>query len=248
MTESSAPARQSSAAPQAKSEAPVPRARRLWMLWGILAGLFGFVATILLDVRPWTEADYEKGGVLVATAADMVNLDPLMNKLGFLVGFAAVASLIVFHSLWRLHIERARPRSGAARVFGAGLVVTASGLTLAYGWKGSLALYGHGGAEFGSFDDTGLLIFYALTDFGAFIPWFGVIVSFAALAWMAWAEQAVSRIAGTLAAGAALLVVAGYAVTGVPGLAGPVGGLTLTLLTTWMLVGRRGVIALAPSE
>lgn len=47
--------------------------------------------------------------------------------------------------------------------------------------------------------------------------------------------------AGTLAAGAAL-VVAGYVVTGVPGLAGPVGGLTLALLSTWMLVGRRGVV------
>ncbi|WP_194409611.1 hypothetical protein [Microbacterium cremeum] len=241
MTNSPAPARQPLVESRATTDARVPRVRRLWMLWGILAGLFGFVATILLDVRPWTEADYEKGGVLAATAADMANLDPLMNQLGFLVGFAAVACLIVFHSLWRLHVERARPRSGAARVVAAGLLVAASGLTLAYGWKGSLALYGHGGAEFGSFDDSGLLIFYALTDFGAFIPWFGVIVSFAALGWMAWAERAVSRIAGTLAAGAALLVVAGYVVTGVPGLAGPVGGLTLALVSTWMLIGSRGV-------
>ncbi len=240
MTESPAMERQLTADP-AQPSTPTPRVGRLWMLWGVLAGVFGFVATILLDVRPWTEDDYERGGVLAATAADMVNLDPAMNKLGFLVGFAAVACLIVFHSLWRLHVERALPDSGAARVAGAGFLVAAAGLTLAYGWKGSLALYGHGGPEFGSFDDSGLLVFYTLTDFGAFIPWFGVIVSFAALAWMAWAEHSVSRLAGTLAAGAVLLVVAGYVVTGVPGLAGPVGGLTLALLTTWLLVGRRGI-------
>ena len=219
------------------------RRGRLWLLWGAAAGLLGFVATIVLDVRPWTEADYEKGGVLVAAAEDMPALDAGTNGLGFLFGFAAVACLLVFQAAWRARVEAIRPSSMSARVVSGGVLITAAGLTLAYGWKGSLALYGHGGAESGSFGDEGLLIFYALTDFGAFIPWFGVLVAFAGLAAMAWIERSVSRILGTLIGGLFLLVAAGYVVTGVPGLAGPVGGLGLAFATIWMLVGRRGIRA-----
>ena len=224
-----------------------PRGGRLWLLWGVAAGLLGFTATILFDVRPWTEADYEKGGVLIAAAEDMPNLDPTGNRLGFLLGFAAVACLLVLHGAWRVRTERA-PHAVASRVFSAGLVTSAAGLTFGYAWKGTLALYGHGGPEFGSFGDEGLLVFYALTDFGAFIPWFGVLVSLGALATMAWVERAVSRILGTLLAALVLLVVAGYIVTGVPGLAGPVGGLGLAFASLWMLVGRRGVAVDEPSE
>ncbi|MEU4013778.1 hypothetical protein AB0E56_00810 [Microbacterium sp. NPDC028030] len=229
------------------TRSPAPRAGRLWLLWGVAAGLFGLIATILFDVRPWTEADYERGGVLIAAAEDMPNLDPMGNRLGFLFGFAAVACLLVFHGAWRVRTERT-PGSVAARVFAAGLITSAAGLTFGYGWKGSLALYGHGGPEFGSFGDEGLLIFYALTDFGAFIPWFGVLVSLGALATMAWVERSVSRILGTLLAGIVLLVAAGYIVTGVPGLAGPVGGLGLAFASLWLLVGKRGVAVAAGAE
>lgn len=222
------------------SRTSAPRARRLWLLWGVAAGLLGFAATIVFDVRPWTEADYERGGVLIAAAEDMPNLDPLGNRLGFLLGFAAIVCLLVLHGAWRVRTERV-PNSVASRVFSAGLITSAAGLTFGYAWKGTLALYGHGGPEFGSFGDEGLLIFYALTDFGAFIPWFGVLISLGALAAMAWFERSVSRILGTLLAGLVLLVTAGYIVTGVPGLAGPVGGLGLAFASLWLLVGRRGV-------
>ncbi|MFK3676964.1 hypothetical protein ACI2IP_04500 [Microbacterium sp. NPDC090218] len=231
---------QITAAQQRGSRPSAPRGRRLWLLWGVAAGLLGFTATILFDVRPWTEADYERGGVLIAAAADMPNLDPMGNRLGFLFGFAAVACLLVLQGAWRVRTERAE-NSVASRVFSAGLVTAAAGLTFGYAWKGTLALYGHGGPEFGSFGDEGLLVFYALTDFGAFIPWFGVLVSLGALAAMAWVERSVSRILGTLLAGLVLLVAAGYIVTGVPGLAGPVGGLGLAFASLWLLLGRRGV-------
>lgn len=222
--------------------ASVRRGDRLWLLWGVAAGLLGFTATILFDARPWTEADYARGGVLVAAAEDMPVLDPATNRLGFLFGFAAVACLLVLSAVWRSRTEHAL-RSAASRVFSAGLIASAAGLTFGYGWKGTLALYGHGGPEFGSFGDEGLLIFYALTDFGAFIPWLGVLVSLGAISAMAWYERSVSRILGTLLGGLVLLVVAGFIVTGVPGLAGPVGGLGLAFASLWMLLGVRGVVA-----
>lgn len=220
---------------------PVSRRGRLWLLWGVAAGLLGFTATVLFDVRPWTEADYARGGILSAAAEDMPALDPLGNKLGFLLGFAAVACLLVLHGSWRARTEPVS-RSVAARVFSAGLVTSAAGLTFGYAWKGTLALYGHGGPEHGSFGDEGLLVFYALTDFGAFIPWFGVLVSLGALAAMAWFERSASRILGTLLAALVLLVAAGYILTGVPGLAGPVGGLGLAFASLWLLLGRRGLV------
>lgn len=226
-------------------EAPQPRpTTRRWLVWGILGGLLGFVATIVLDTRPWTEEDYASGErILAAGAEDMPDLDPLTNQLGFVLGFAAVACLLVFQAAWRTRVEQVRPGSIAAKVVSGGVTAAAAGLTFGYAWKGSLALYGHGGAEFGSFGDEGLLIFYALTDFGAFIPWFGVLVAFAGFGWLAWAERAISRIAGTLAGAAAALVSVGYVLTGVPGLAGPVSGLTLAVLCSWLLLGRRGIVA-----
>ncbi|MCK2026067.1 hypothetical protein KZC56_07115 [Microbacterium sp. SSW1-47] len=219
---------------------PTRRGGRLWLLWGVAAGLLGVTATVVFDVRPWSEADYARGGILSAAAEDMPALDPVGNKIGFLLGFAAVACLLVLHGAWRVRVERGST-SVAARVFSAGLVTSAAGLTFGYAWKGTLGLYGHGGPEFGSFGDEGLLVFYALTDFGAFIPWFGVLVSLAALAAMAWFERSASRVLGTLLGALVLLIAAGYILTGVPGLAGPVGGLGLAFASLWMLLGRRGV-------
>lgn len=232
---------QTTAARERGIRPPSARRSRLWLLWGVAAGILGLIATVILDVRPWTEADYARGGILSAAAEDMPALDPTGNKLGFLLGFAAIACLLVLHGAWRVRTEGARG-SVASRVFSAGLVTSAAGLTYGYAWKGTLALYGHGGPEYGSFGDEGLLVFYALTDFGAFIPWFGVLVSLAALAAMAWFERSVSRILGTLMGGLVLLVAAGYILTGVPGLAGPVGGLGLAFASLWLLLGSRGVV------
>lgn len=221
----------------------VDRRSRLWLLWGVAAGLLGALGTLVFDARPWTEDDYlaATDGIPSATAENMSALDPTTNRIGFLLGFAAIACLLVFQAFWTVRVSRALPASVASRVVPAGIVTTAGGLALGFGWKGTLGLYGHGAAEFGSFDDTGLLVFYALTDFGAFIPWLGVIVSLGAMTWLAWADRALSRIGGSLVGMGVLLVAAGYLVTGVPGLAGPFGGLALAFVSTWMLVGRRGV-------
>jgi hypothetical protein len=235
------PAAQSHVQGKRRCVPPVPRRGRLWLLWGVAAGILGFLATIIFDVRPWTEADYAKRGVLAATAADMAGLDPLGNRIGFILGFSAVICLLVFQGFWSLRVSRSLPDSVASRVVTAGVIASAAGLTYGYAWKGVLGLYGYGGDEYGSFDDQGLLVFYALSDFGAFIPWLGVVVALGAMAWIAWADRGLSRIGGSLVAAAVTLVAAGYLVTGVPGLAGPVGGLALAFITLWMLVDRRGV-------
>lgn len=180
----------------------------------------------------------EAGKTVTVGPEIMDELARTPNYLGFVIGFIAVVALVVFQSAWRARVEAEHPGSIAARVVSAGLLVTAAGLTLAYGWKGALASYGYGGPEEGLLGDEALLVYYVLTDFGPYIPWFGVVVSALGLAWLAWGERLVSRVLGTGCAVYAAGVLVGYAVTGVPGLAGPGSGLFLIVASLWIAFGR----------
>ena len=223
--------------------APAPvRRDRLWPIWGAVAGLLGFTATVLTDTRPTSELEAaDRGEQFVVDPSVMDELTRMPNYLGFLIGFAAVAALVVFAAAWRARVERRHTRSIAAAVVSGGVLVSAAGLALAYGWKGALANYGYDGPERGLFEDDGLFVYYMLTDFGPYIPWLGVLIVAGAFAWLAWRERLVSRILGTFSAVYVLLVVGGYVVMGVPGLAGPATGLWLAIASIWLAVGRSRV-------
>lgn len=215
---------------------------RLWPLWGAAAGIAGFSATVLFDTRPTSEMEAaDRGENFLVTPDVMDELTRTPNYLGFLIGFVAVALLVVFAAAWRARVEQQNPRSIAASVVSGGVLVTAAGLVLGYGWKGALANYGFDGPESGLYGDQGLFVYFMLTDFGPYIPWLGVLISFAGIAWMAWAERLVSRILGTLTLVYVLAVVAGYVGMGVPGLAGPASGLWLAVVGIWLAVGRSRV-------
>jgi hypothetical protein len=212
---------------------------RLWPLWAVPAGLGGMIATVVLDVRPAGEsAAADRGDEFTVSDAVMNELDRLPNYLGFLVGFVAIACLLMFAGAWRARVEQQHPRSIGSAVVTLGVVASAAGLALAYGWKGALANYGYTGNEFGMFDDAGLYVYFMLTDFSPYIPWLGVLVSFAAMAWLAWIERTISRVLGTVLGLYAALIAGAYVVTGVPGLAGPLSGAVLALAGIWLSVGR----------
>lgn len=224
--------------------APPTRLRRdrLWPIWGAVAGILGFSATVLTDTRPTSELEAAaRGEDFVVDPSVMDELTRMPNYLGFLLGFAAVAALVVFAGAWRSRVETRNPRSIAARVVSGGLLISAAGLALAYGWKGALANYGYDGPERGLYEDDGLFVYFMLTDFGPYIPWLGVLIMAAAFAWLAWRERLVSRILGTISGVYFLLVVVAYVVMGVPGLAGPASGLWLALASIWLTVGRSRV-------
>lgn len=219
-----------------------PSRDRLWPLWGVLAGVAGFVATVLLDVRPASENAAADRGERIAVGPDLVDeLDRIANYAGFLVGFVAVAAMIVLHAAWRARVDARFPASIASRVVSGGLLASAAGLALGFGWKGALANYGYDGPEFGMFSDEGLFVYYMLTDFGPYIPWFGTLLAAAAYGWLAWRERLVSRILGTVSLAYAALIAGGMLVTGVPGLAGPLGGIWLAGTSLWLAVGRSRV-------
>ncbi|QNO37866.1 hypothetical protein H4J02_02155 [Protaetiibacter sp. SSC-01] len=212
---------------------------RLWPLWGVAAGAAGFAATVLFDHRPESELEAAgRGEDFVVTPEVMTELTRLPNYIGFLVGFAAVALLVVFAAAWRSRVEAQHPRSIAASVVSGGVLVTAAGLALGYGWKGALANYGFDGPEKGLYEHDGLFVYFMLTDFGPYIPWLGVLVAFAGMAWMAWVERLISRVLGAVLTIYVALIVYAYVAMGVPGIAGPASGLVLIVAGLWLSIGR----------
>ncbi|MGA4540363.1 hypothetical protein ACPA54_10230 [Uniformispora flossi] len=206
-----------------------PARRILWPLTGAAAGLLGLVSTVFLDVRAGQSGDLDE-----MTIAKVDDIDVLYSRLGFLGGFMTVALLLVTAAAWRRHVEPRVPGSTAARVVASGLNAAAGALTLGYGWKGAMAIYGKGGPEDDAFDQQGRYVYYMLNDFGAWIGWFAVLVAAGGIAWMALRERTVSRWIGWFTVAAMLPPVVGFVVMSVPGL----GAITMPI---WMAVAFTGL-------
>ncbi|QGW24574.1 MULTISPECIES: hypothetical protein [unclassified Dietzia] len=214
-----------------------PRRFTAWPLWAVLAGAAGLVGTVATDLRPDAEVEaINRGESHAVVPADVVGLDPAIGRVGFLAGLLAVFALMVFAAAWRRHVETLFTRSTAARVVSIGLIASAGALILGYGWRGALANYL--GPEAGAYGEEGLFVYYMLTDFGAYIPWTGLIASALALAWMAWVERDVSRILGTVAAILGVGTLGAVVVSGVPGLPGILMPFWLVVTGVWLAVGR----------
>lgn len=207
-----------------------------WPLWASIAGAFGFAGTIVFDVRPAGEtAAWLKGEDYTVTTADILGLEVLAGRLGWMSGLFAVAALLVFAGVWHHHVE-SRFASTGARIVTAGVIASAGSLLLGYGWKGALANYL--GPEMGVYDEQGLFVYYMLTDFGAYLPWFGVLVASFAVVWMAFAERLVSRVLGTISGVFGLGLGTLMLVSGVPGIPGTLIQGWLVVFGIWLAVGR----------
>ncbi|NUU26080.1 MAG: hypothetical protein HOV68_31960 [Streptomycetaceae bacterium] len=207
-----------------------PARRTYWTLTGAAAGLLGAVSTLLFDVRmgmPGSKSD-------TMTIERVDDVDVLVSRMGFLGGYLTVALLLVTAAAWRRRVEPRVPGSTAAGVVSTALTAAAGALTLGYGWKGAMAIYGEGGPEDDAFDTQGRYVYFMLNDFGAYIGWFAVLVAAVAVAWMALRERTVSRWIGVVSVVLAALPVLGFLVMAVPGLA----AMTMPL---WMLVAFLGL-------
>lgn len=214
-----------------------PTRFRGWPLWAALAGVAGFVGTVITDLRP--DAEFEaasRGEYYTVTPADILELDPTMARYGYVAGVVAIMALLVFQAAWRRHVETVFTRSTAARAVSGGIIVTAGGLVLGYGWRGGLATYL--GPETDNYDAAGKFVYYMLTDFGAYMPWLGVVAAAGGLAWMAFVERSVSRVLGAFSGLAAIGTLGAVIVSGVPGLPGGLMPLWLTIAGVWLAVGR----------
>lgn len=214
----------------------VPSERRSrWPLVASGAGLLGLAATMILDGRGNTP---EK---VVLDTALFESLNPVVYRASMVLGYLAVAMLLLTAAQWRRRVEPRLPGSTAAHLVPLGLVASAAGLTYGYGWKGALGNYMPGGFEDGLYDIDGLAVYYMLADFGAWIGWLGVIVVAAAVAWMGLRERTVSRwiaVVSLVPVVQTTAMVAGLGVAGVPALLGP---LYLVVLGVGLAFGKSAI-------
>ncbi|GAA3382612.1 hypothetical protein [Cryptosporangium minutisporangium] len=210
------------------------RRRRPWAVTGVVTGVLGLAATMNVLAKSVYPED---GSGLDASVVDRV--DATGTRIGFVLGYLAVAGLLVLAAQWRRHVEPQLPTSTASRVVSNGLLASAAALTFGYGWMGALALYNDDGPEAGSFDQAGVYVYFMLTDFGPFIGWLGVVVAAGAAAWMGLVERSLPvwiGIVGVLPVLGTLLFIV---LTSVPGAPGLFGGLWMIVTFTGIALSRR---------
>ena len=220
-THSLSEARAESTSPTTAS-APVSRR---WAWWGVAAGLFGVVGTLVTLVS---------ASGTTPTAANTAHLSSATYHVGGAIGYLAVAALLVTAGAWRTRVARGMADSIAARVVADGLTASAAALTFGYGWKLAMGLYLPGGANAGMFNADGRFVYFVLNDFGPFIGWLGVVVAAGAMVVLGLRERAVPRWIGVVSVLPVLGVLVaslGAGVAGFPGMVGPL----------WMIVTFAGL-------
>ena len=209
--------------------------RGRWALTGSLTGLLGIAATLVTDVHPMSWADK-------TTTADVVDdLSRVTAHASVVLGFLAVAGLLVLSAQWRRLVEPRVATSTAARVVTHGLLAAAGALALGYGFKGMLAVYLPGGLDEAAYDRDALYVMYVLNDFGSYIGWLGVTVAAGAVAWMALRERTISRWIGVWSLLPVLALTAITGLTGLPGFPGVVTPLWMVVAFAGLAFGRSPV-------
>lgn len=166
--------------------------RAPWAVWGVAAGVLGFVAHLATDPQgSLTVAERQSG----AAAVDLV--DRSNYRVGAVAGFLAVACLLVAAAGWRRMLE-ARSDGLAARVVPTALVAAAGAMTIGYGFKGTMAVYLPGGINDGEYTREGIYTLFMVNDLVPFFAWLGVVVAAAAVAVLALGEHLLPRWIGAV--------------------------------------------------
>ncbi|WP_110206222.1 hypothetical protein [Nocardioides daejeonensis] len=203
-----------------------------WPLWAVVAGGLGLAATVIFDSR----AD-GPGNEHTVNVSDMAGLDHVPFRIGGMIGYLAVAALLVLAAVWHRRVTQRFTWSLGAPLVGFGLVAAAAALSLAYGWKAALGNYMHGGVEEGTYDDPGLYVYYVMNDFSPFIGWVPVAAALLGLGWMGIREKLLPRGMGSFCGGLGILLFGAVAVTGVPGLPFAA-ALGLAVAGLWLTIAR----------
>ena len=197
---------------------------RAWPLWGVAAGVLGAVATVFTTQGGGTRVGPSVVGDVTAAA----------YHLGGALGYITVALLLVLAACWRERISRLGITDVAARLVADGLVASAAGLTLGYGWKLAMAVYLPGGINSTSFGNDGLFVYYVLNDFGAYLGWLGVVVAACAVAWLGLRSGLLSKWLAVVSLIPPLLVA-------VMGLGAGIAGFQGIVAPIWLIVAFAGM-------
>lgn len=203
-----------------------------WPLWGAAAGALGMVGTLFSDTRPPETSS-------PITAEDVFALGPGGFHAGIIAGLAATFCLLVTAAAWRRWAADVAPRNLAAGAVSLALTASAGAMILAYGMKGSLAVYLPGGMDEGTYPAEGLFSVFLFLDFAPYVAWWGVCFASIALGWLSLKERLLPRWVGVVSIPFVLAPVAFMAATGLPGFPGVVDGLWLTVVSVGIAVGLR---------
>jgi hypothetical protein len=214
---------------------PVPDASRRprWAVWGALAGIAGFVATVLSDpAGGLAESDYLDGPALVS------KLESAPYHVGVVAGFVCVVALLFTAAGWRRWASRRAPDSLAARVVSMAFVASAGAMMIGYGLKGSMAVYLPGGIDHAGMSQEGLYPIFMFLDLGAWMVWWGGTVAALAAVWLAFRERLLPRWVGAVSVLFAFVPLAMLVGTGLPGLPA-LSTIWLTIVSIGLALSRR---------
>jgi hypothetical protein len=208
--------------------------RAMWPWWGVAAGLLGVVATTGIDPQGGLSPEDRALGAPIVEQVDRAGY-----HIGAVLGYAAVACLIVAAVGWWRWAGVAAPASLAARTVAGGMLASAGALILGFGFKGPMSVYLPGGINDDEFASEGLYALFVINDLGPYMAWWGVAVAAGAVAWLALRERHLPRWMGVVSVLALLPPLALLTLTGLTGLAGVTGPVWLTVVSVGMAV-RRG--------
>lgn len=202
------------------SEAAIeqPSGRSLWPLWGVAAGILGYIGHVITMAD--VSEDERKTGVAV-----MELLSGDRYHVGVVAGLVAVGCLLVFAAGLRRWASTSAVASLAAITAVFALVASAGAMIIGYGIKGMMAIYLPGGLNENSYPLEALYPLFILDDLLPFIAWNGVAMAAAAVAWLSLRERRLPIWIGIVSALlflAPFVFLVGTGLSGFPGVVGPI--------------------------
>ncbi len=208
------------------------RTRSQWAWWGVAGGIAGLAATVLTDPQAQlSDAQRHTGAQVLALVSHTG------YQIGAVLGLAATACVLITAAGWQRWARRAAPRSLPAGIVSGALVASAGAMIIAYGLKGSMAIYLPGGFNASEFARSSLYPLFMMNDLTPYFAWWGMPVAAGAVAVLG-LRRAVPVWLGVLSLVALLPPVAFLVATGLTAYAGIVGPLWLALVSLGLAVHR----------
>lgn len=191
--------------------------RSTWALWGSAAGLGGILTNLIFTQTAVEDLRSSGDGPAIVDALDRVSY-----HVSAISGYLTIACLLFFAAGLHRWAQTQASDSLALRVAPLGLLASAGALIATYGVKGQLSAYLEGGFNEKSYGDAERYAFFLVDDLGGYYSWWGVAITAACLAWLAFRERLVVRWVGALSAVAFVIPLLFLLVFGFTGFAGVV--------------------------
>lgn len=204
-----------------------------WPLWGVLAGVTGFLSPFFVLSSGVTE-EQSLTGVDVVDTLERGNF-----HVGFVLGMVSVFALFVTAAGWRRWLDRVAPDSLAARTAPSALNAVATVNIIFTALAATLVLYLPGGTDEGWLSNEAIFVNFTLLDFGSLLGWWGAMAAALATAAMSFGKgRILPRWMGVTSLVLVVPPVLMFLLTGLPGLVGFTGPIWLVAMSIGQIVGR----------